>query len=232
MKRRVIFLIALFALTGQAPGAPNKWELVYEFGYNTAAAKSGPGTGTTTIQIMGGASDGGVMIGGTDNWWNSARPRATNLCELYPNGTVDCAQRPYAISPIQLTIFPLLARDFFNGLGNGSSGWERSYQVKAAIIPGASGMAGNPYTWNCVFNLHGKGQIPNAGSAVLIETTGTLTQQGGHYLKGTSKQRIAYDPVSKVPVAIRDVRTHLPQRTVYNNDFIELKLMKDSRHSK
>jgi hypothetical protein len=213
---------------GHAPTGVSR-ELVYQFGYNTPVASSGNGTGTTTIDIKGPQADGGYMITGTDSWWNTVRPRASNTCEVYSGGTVKCSQMPYALSPIQLTIFPLLARGFFKGLNAAAtSAWSENYTVYAAIIPGANGFAGTPYTWKCTFNLHGKGVIANAGGAVLITTTGTLTQQGGRYYKATSKQRIAYDPAAHVPVVVRDIRTHLPQRNVYNNDLVEMKLIKDS----
>jgi hypothetical protein len=225
-----LLLAALVGLSGQTPTLTPQRQLVYEFGYNTKVASSGNGTGTTTIAILGPAKDGGVMISGTDSWWNSARPRATNTCEVYPDGGVSCLQTPYALSPIQLTLFPLLGRSYFHGLSaNAMSSWTRSYQVKAAILPGASGFAGQLTTWKCVYTLHGKGPIAKAGPTVLIETTGTLDQQGGRYFKATSKQRIAYDPVAKIPVVVRDVRTYLPQRSVYNNDSVELKLTKDSQ---
>jgi len=229
MKAIGLFLLAFLTLSAQAPpaAAPVR-HLVYEFGYNTAVAKSGNGTGTVTIDVTGPAPDGGVMISGTDYWWNTARPRATNTCELYADGRVACSQRPYAISPIQLTIFPLLARNYFKGLSaSGDSSWTRNYSVYAAVVPGASAMAGNPYTWKCSYSLQGKGPIPNAGPTVLVETNGTLTQEGGHYWKATSKQRIAYDTSAKIPVVVRDVRTHFPQRNVYNNDLVELKLKKE-----
>jgi hypothetical protein len=57
-----------------------------------------------------------------------------------------------------------------------------------------------------------------------VHQTGTLDQQGGTYLKATEKANIAYDPVQKVPAFVEEVRTHFPQRSVYNNDTIQLKL--------
>src|SRR5271166_6542152 len=126
MKTVGLLLASLLALGGQAPAAvpaPVR-HLVYQFGYNTKVAKAGNGTGTTTVDILGPAQDGGVMISGTDYWWNTARPRATNTCEVYPNGGVTCAERPYAISPMQLTLFPLLAHKYFSGLAAGpTSSW-------------------------------------------------------------------------------------------------------------
>jgi hypothetical protein len=229
MKTIGLLVAVLVALSAQAPAPEPVRHLVYQFGYNTAVASSGQGTGTTTIDILGPAKDGGIMVSGTDHWWNTVRARATNTCEVYPNGGVSCLQSPYALSPMQLTLFPLLGRNYFKGLGPGAtSNWTRSYQVKAAIVPGASGFAGQLYTWSCVYNLHGKGPIHNAAPLVLILSEGTLDQEGGRYLKATSKQRIVYDPVAKIPAIVRDVRTHLPQRNVYNNDLVELKLTKDS----
>lgn len=224
MQKLGVLLAALILLSGQTSPVPVR-HLVYEFGFNTAVASSGRGTGTITVDILGPAADGGVEIRGTDSWWNTVRPRATNTCELYANGGVSCTQAPFALSPIQLTLFPLLARHYFAGLSqSGTSSWKRTFNVKAAILPGASGFAGQLTTWACTYTLEGKGPIPNAAPAVLVETNGTLVQQGGRFLRATSKQRIAYDPVKGIPVVVRDVRTHLPQTSVFNNDLVELKL--------
>jgi hypothetical protein len=227
-----LFAAIVFVLTAAAPPAAHApaRHLVYQFGYNTPVASEGNGTGTTTIDIMGLAPDGGVTISGTDSWWNTARPRATNTCELYPSGGVSCLARPYALSPIQLTLFPLLARGFFKALAsNPTASFTQNYNVKAAILPGASGYAGNLYTWKCTYAFHGQGPVKGAAPLELVLSNGTLTQQGGRYLSATSKQRIVYDPVAKVPAIVRDTRTHLPQRNVYNNDVVEVKLVKDSQ---
>ncbi len=229
MKTIGLLLAAFVGLSVQTPASASAHghQLVYEFGYNTKVAGSGNGTGTTTVEFLGAAADGGVMVSGTDSWWNSVRPRATNTCELYPSGGVSCTQMPYALSPIQLTLFPLLARSYFHGLSaDGKSSWNRSFPVKAAILPGASGFAGQLTTWNFAYALHGKGPIANAGALVLVVADGTLNQQGGRYLKATSKQRIVYDPVRKLPAIVRDVRTQVPQRSIYSTDWVELKLTK------
>lgn len=233
MKTIGLLLAGLVAVIGQA-SAPAQAAgpvrtLVYQFGYNTKVAKQGTGTGSTTIEILGPAKDGGLRISGSDHWWNTVRPRAKNTCEVYPTGTVKCAEAPYAISPIQLTLFPLLAAAYFHSLtSSGTSSWTQTYSLYAAIIPGAAGPAGTPVTWNCVYKLEGKGPIANSAPLILVTSNGTLDQQGGHYRQATSKQRIAYDPVAKIPVIVSDVRTHLPQRSVYNNDLIEVQLTKDS----
>jgi len=231
VRSTALFVALLVALSGQVPPAHAERHLVYEFGFNTKVASSGNGTGTTTIDIMGPAADGGVMISGTDYWWNTARPRATNTCEVYPDGGVSCQKPAYAISPIQFTLFPLLGRNYFHPLvaNGGHANWMRTYDLKAAILPGASGFASQLTSFKCVYTLEGKGKIANAGGTILVEANGKLTQQGGRYLTASSKQRIAYDPAAGIPVVVRDVRTHLPMRSIYSNDSVELKLTKDSR---
>ncbi|MBV8373390.1 MAG: hypothetical protein JOY69_09035 [Candidatus Eremiobacteraeota bacterium] len=233
MRTTALLFVAAIVLTGQtpttAPASGSVRHLVYQFGYNTKVASQGTGTGTTTIDILGSAPDGGVMVDGTDYWWNTARPRATNTCELHPNGGVSCSQRPYAISPIQLTIFPLLARGYFKPLSAGpKSNWSLSYKIYAAVLPGASGSAGEPNTWDCSYAVHGNGPIAGAAPLVLVVSTGKLVQEGGRYQSADDKLRIAYDPAAKIPVLVNDVRAHLPQRSVYNKDLVELKLVKDS----
>ena len=242
MNARTLALIvaAVLGLSAQTPSlppsaapamsSPVSRHLEYRFGFNTKVAKSGTGTGTTTIDISGPAKDGGLVISAADFWWNTVRPRATNTCELYPNGSVSCLQRPYAISPIQVVIFPLLGHSFFKGLSAGSkSSWKQTFQVKGTILPGASaGFAGNLNTWNNVYSLQGHGVVPNDPGVMLILATSTIDEQGGRYYKGTGKVRIAYDVAAKIPVIVSDVRTHIPMTSVYSKDLVELQLIKDS----
>lgn len=228
MKTLGLCLALLLALSAQTPTtapAPLR-HLVYRFGYNTKATNSGKGTGTTTIDIMGRAPDGGLMISGTDFWWNTVRPRATNTCEVYPTGSVTCGQPANGISPMQLTVFPLLGHAYFKGLARGpKSTWTNGANITAAVIPGAAGPAGAVTTWKCVFTLTDKGHIADSSPPlILIHQTGTMNQQGGRYWKATEKANIAYDPVQKVPAIINEVRTHFPQLTVNNYDNIEMKL--------
>jgi hypothetical protein len=229
MRMAALFVVAMLALSAGAPARTATRTLIYQFGYNTKVADAGNGTGTETI-VLAPAPDGGVTITGTDSWWNSVRPRATNTCELHSNGGVACTQAPYALSPIQLTLFPLLARNYFKALAaSATSNWTRSYTVKAAILPGSSGFAGQLSTWQCTYQLHGQGPIPKGAPMVLVLATGTLAQQGGRYLKVTSKERISYNPVAGVPYAVNDVRTNVPQRSIYSNDYVQALLVKDSR---
>ncbi len=229
MKAFCLFLAVIFGLSIQASALASATgrHLVYEFGYNTKAAKQGTGTGTETVDVGAQAADGGVMITGTDSWWNTVRPRATNTCELYPNGNVACTQRPFALSPIQLTIFPLLARQYFHPLmGSAHATWPLKYTITAAIIPGANGFMGESTTWNAAYEAKGEGTIKGAAPSILVVNNGKLTQQGGRYLSANDKMRIAFDPTLKLPVYVFDERSHLPQRSVYNNDTVELKLLK------
>lgn len=231
MKSFGILVAAVLALSGQtpAPQAPahHVLHLVYRFGYNTDATNSGQGTGTTTIDVKGTAPDGGVMISGTDFWWNTVRARATNTCELYKDGTVACNQAPYALSPIQLSIFPLLAKDYFKNVAGGPSKWSHTYTVAAAVVPGATGFAGQKYTWNCSFNFHNEGPIKGSTPPLdLVTMNGTLVQG---FFRAASKGKIAYDPAHKVPAVVSERRTHIPQRSSESFDVINLKLQQIQR---
>jgi hypothetical protein len=224
-------LLALIVQQGGQPQAsplPTR-HLVYEFGNNTPVASQGTGTGTMTVDISAPLPDSGVMVSATDTWWNAIRPAATNACEVYRSGDIACRKRPYAMSPMQLTLFPMLSGSFFSGLEAGGLGkWQTKYTADAAVVPGAAGMAGNPYVWNCVFELQGKGPIVDTGTAVIIEAAGKLEQTSGRYLTATSTEHIAYDPSSKIPIAVSDVRTYFPQTSIYNADLVELKLVRGS----
>jgi hypothetical protein len=216
-----LFLSGLVGMTNPtaSPSPPAVRHLEYQFGYDTKIAPSGPGTGTLSVDILGPAADGGVMISGTDTWWNSVRPQSTNTCEVYADGGVSCMQRPYDISAMQLVLFPLLGQNYFQGLSSdGTSTWNQAFQVTR----------GDLYTWKCHFTLQGKGFMPNFGRLIAIAMSGTMDEQEAHYKQGTAQGVIIYDPVAKIPAIVHDVRTHLPQTSVYNQDQVDLKLVKDS----
>ncbi len=229
MKYAGILFAAFVVLSAQTP-APSSLpvrHLTYQFGYNTNVAASGQGTGTTAIDVAGPATNGDLTITGADFWWNTVRPRAKNTCVVHPNGSVACSQAPYALSPIQLTIFSLLARDFFKGLKSGGTGtWSPAFTIHAAVIPGATGFAGQPYTWNIALTMHGKGHAPDSKRMILVQGTGTAAQQGGRFGQGTVKLGILYDPVARVPAFVNETRARLPQTSVYNQDLVQLKLVK------
>lgn len=217
------------ASSGAASGAgPAVTHLVYRFGYNTKATNQGTGTGTTTIDIGGPAKDGGVNITATDDWWNTVNPRQSYTCEVYPNGGVTCAQPPYAISPIQIAIVPLLAQNYFTALSQGpNSTWSQSYNVRATFAPAAStGFAGQVYTWNCAYKMNGKGTVPNGAPLILIHANGTMKQQGGRYITAKQDANIAFDPRINTPVLVDELITFVPMLSV-NQYTIQLRLIRD-----
>lgn len=216
------------AAASPAAGLPSVNHLVYQFGYNTKAADSGTGTGTTTIDIVGLAKDGGMTVTATDNWWNSVKPRQSYTCEVYANGSVTCPKAPYAISAIQIAVVPLLGQHFFSPLSAGPTAtWDQKYTVKATFFPSAaSGFAGQVYTWNGTSSLTGKGK-PNGGPLILIHSTGAMKQQGGRYITVNQKANILFDPRLKVPAFLSEEFTFVPRLTV-NRYTIEMKLIKAS----
>lgn len=202
--------------------------LEYRFGYNTKATKSGTGTGTVTIDITGLAKDGGMTVTATDNWWNTVRPRQTYTCEVYADGGVTCPQPPYALSPIQVAIVPLLGRNYFSALSNGSHAtWQQHYNVRATFFPSASrGFSGQVYTWQCAYTLTGKGTVSNNGSTLnSIHSTGAMKQQGGRAITVNQKANLLFDPHLKMPVYVDELLTFVPRLSV-NQYTVELKLIR------
>ncbi|MGA8534625.1 MAG: hypothetical protein WB615_10995 [Candidatus Tumulicola sp.] len=230
--------VAGFALTAspapaQQAGLPTLHHLVYQFGYNTPATKSGTGTGTTTIDIVGLAPDGGMTVKATDDWWNTVRPRQTYTCEVYSNGGVTCAQPPNAISPIQLAVVPLLGQHYFSALSAGAnSTWQQKYNVHATFAPSAtSGFAGQVYTWNGAYTLTGKGMVPNNNHQVnVIHSTGAMKQHGGRYVTVNQKANLLFDPKLGIPVYVDEEFTFVPRITV-NRYTVQMKLISFSKNA-
>jgi hypothetical protein len=213
------------ALHAPAATSTSLAHLVYRFGYNGPADDQGKQTGTTTVDVVGPASDGGVNVSMLDEWWHQSRPRQQYTCELYPTGTVKCATAPFAISPIQVTLLPLLARSYFSALAsNPNANWNMNYTVRATFLPQASGgFAGQVYTWNCAYSLTGQGTVPNDAPILLIHREGTMTQQGGPLLKVNSKTKIAYDPRIHVPIVVGEEITIVPRAST-NHYIVNLRL--------
>jgi hypothetical protein len=214
------------AATGSPSGVPAVRQLVYRFGYNTQATDEGRSTGTTTIDFVGRAKDGGMTVTATDDWWNGAKPRQSFTCEVYPSGAVTCATAPFALSPIQVAIVPLLGRRYFAALSAGShASWTQSYAVRATFFPGASGFAGQVYTWNSAFTLTGKGLLSKGSPLIAIDATGSMKQQGGRYYTANVTSSIAFDPRIRKPALIDDVITFVPTYNV-NRYTVQLRLIK------
>jgi hypothetical protein len=235
MKRIIALVGALLCATAQTPapsqmhggmaagassgGLPAIRHLVYRFGYNTKAADSGEGTGTTTIDITGLAPDGGMMINATDDWWNSVNPKQSSTCEIQTNGNIVCPKAPYMITGIQATVVPLLARGLFKPFAsNPNATATHKYNLKATFSPGIQrGFAGQVYTWNCNFSLNGAGTLkdaPHNVPLVLIHSNGQMAQQAGRYIKANGKYNIVYDPGIKVPAIVNSEWTFVPRMTV------------------
>lgn len=213
-------LALLASIEGASAGSPPaNFTIVhadYRFGYNTAAAETGPGTGTMSVDIGAAMPDGGVMVSATDTWWNSVRSRATNSCEVYPNGNVTCWDRPYDLSPMQLVLFPMLGRQYFSRLGRSGDGrWTQSYRVSH----------GDLYLYDYQFSMSGTGAAAGTDSVFAIDVNGKSDQVGGRYRGGDLKQRIYYDAEVGLPAIVEDQRAHLPQTSIYNNDYVELRLI-------
>ena len=210
-----------------AAGLPALHHLVYEFGYNTKAASQGNNTGTTTIDIGGLARDGGMTVTATDSWWNTVHPKQSSTCEVYANGGVTCSKPPYSLTVMQSAVVPLLGQSYFSALSAGlNSSWKQDYNVRATFSPGIStGFAGQVYTWNCAFSLEGKGTIPEQPPLILINSTGSLKQQGGRYTTLSQKGSYLFDPRIKTAVYVNEVLRVVPQQTT-NSYSIEMKLIK------
>jgi hypothetical protein len=215
--------------TGATPPAtatlPAVRHLVYQFGYNTKAASEGTGTGTTTIDITGLASDGGMTVTATDDWWNTVNPRQTYTCEVYPSGAVTCAQPPYALSPIQVAVVPLLGQTYFASLAaNPNATWKQNYNIRATFDPsGSTGFAGEVNTWSCAYTLLGKGTVPNGAPLLLIHSDGMMKQQGGRAITVNQKANILFDPRIQMPVYVDEALNLVPRWGV-DQYTVELKL--------
>ena len=99
--------------------------------------------------------------------------------------------------------------------------------IKAAVIPGATGFAGNQYTWDCAMDLEGHGH-PSGSKQVVVQITGTMTQEGGHYNAAKVKAGVAYDPAARLPIFVSETRSRIPQTSVYNKDLVQLQLQSSS----
>ncbi len=213
-----MLLALILGLTAQASSTTTTLvrHLEYKFAYDTTLSRGGPSTGTLSVDILGLATDGGMLVNARDWWWNASLPRQGAQCEVYPNGGVSCMQAPYLLPPMQLVLFPLLARDFFNGVSaTVTSPWRQSYNVVQSV-----------YTWASVFDLQLDEIVDN--HFALVTYHGTSLQQGGRYRKSVVDGYVEYDEQAKVPVVVRDVRTYYPTGSAFSQDSVELQLTKDS----
>jgi hypothetical protein len=219
MKIVGVLFAAVVALSAQIPANPSApiRHLEYNFAYNARLESGGHGTGTMSVDILGTAADGGMLVKASNLWYEAVRPTEETQCEVYPNGSLSCNERPYSLSPEQLVLFPLLARDYFQGLAaDGTSAWLRNYDVNR----------GDLWKWTSVFSMRAQGQVE--GRYISIAAEGTSLQLGAYHRKAHATSYILYDPLRKLPVAVSDVRMHVPNQTVFTSDSVQLKLTKDS----
>ncbi|MGA8533342.1 MAG: hypothetical protein WB615_04485 [Candidatus Tumulicola sp.] len=214
-------IAALLALGGTAPeSSPPEpvRHLQYRFGWNAEVADTGPYTGTLSVDLQPPTSDGSVTATATELWWNTIRPTATDTCQIYPNGGITCSQRPYSLSPMSLTLFPLLASNYFDVLAGGVSTWKRDFELTKGLG-----------IWDCDFTLNGKGPISGSPQLNLIEAAGTITPHVNHSVEETVDvtTRIAYDPIAKLPVLVNQELKHNHNQP-RSLETVQLKLTKSS----
>lgn len=238
MKRAILLIAALVGLSGQT--APRSTEmtspaaftvatprhLVYRFGYNAKPTDSGPGTGTITIDVVGQASDGGLTINATEDWWNSVSPKQSSSCELYPSGAVSCAERPYLLLGIEAVIAPLLARNYFSALSTGPNAtWNANYDVRASFTPGIyADFAGQLSTWSCAYTLNGAGVVPNEAPLIVVHLNGAMNQKDARRFTLKQEANVVVDPRINVPVFVSELLTPVPQLNV-NQYTVDLRLL-------
>ncbi len=224
MKILGILAAAILALSAQAPAPPAVRHLEYAFSpypvsrfvdTGSVGAISGPGTGTMSVDIAGPASDGGLVISATEDWWYSVRPRQTHTCEVYPNGGLSCEYIP-SPSASELVLLPLLARDYFSGVG--SSQWQQAYKLSF----------GDGYVVTAVKNDLRVTGSSDGGRVVNVALSGTLTQLDRRYFKAGESGTIAYDTKASVPVTVHIVRQWVPSDSTFSSNGVDFKLLKDS----
>jgi hypothetical protein len=81
------------------------------------------------------------------------------------------------------------------------------------------------HTWNCDYNLTGKGPIPKGEPVILIHATGAMKQQGGRYITVNQKANFAYDPRIHMPVYVDESITFVPRLSI-NSYTVQMKLIK------
>jgi hypothetical protein len=218
MKRLGLLLAALLALGGEAPAAPVR-HLEYAFAiYPVAKPNGGAYNGTMTVDILGAAADGGLLVRASDWWYYALRPRQAVECEVYANGDVHCDNVPPYPSESALVLFPLLAQNFFSrGSPTGASSWRQEYKVAFA-----KGLFVSAISMNLKATPQGDGRF------VIVKSEGTIRQLDGRQRYATEEGEFIYDRAASVPLVVHDARGHLPTESVYSRTAVDLRLLKDS----
>lgn len=193
-------LIAPVAVSAAVPAT----HLEYAFTAYPAVG-SGGGQGTLSVDLLGAAPDGGLLVRVHDVWthpWRELRPRAAVTCDISAGGNVNCPDAPYVLSPVQRALLPFLAPAFFQDRAS----WTQAYRVRAypsvrVSVSRAIERAG-PAPSGVRLTFNGRTTVHAAGHVTFGNTTGSLV----------------YDPSTHLPLEI-DAQT---SRTPANNAFERL----------
>jgi hypothetical protein len=218
MKTLGMLLVALLTFTGEAPIAPVR-HLEYAFAiYPTAKSNGGDYNGTLSVDILGTAPDGGMLVQASEWWYYTLRPRQSVGCEVYAGGTVRCDDVPPYPSAVELALFPLLAHDFFSGSSpNGASSWQQKFALSFA-----KGL----YVTAASMDLSATPQ--NGGQVVTVTSKGLFQQLDRRDRKTFEDGQFVYDRAASLPVVVHEVRSPTPTGSIYSQTAINLLLMKDS----
>jgi hypothetical protein len=224
MKNYLALLAALFALSGQAP-APNSAavpvrRLDYAFSIYPNLGNGG-GRGTLHVAVLGRASDGGLLIQGTDDWdlpWGRDREHQTIACEVYDSGTVTCPDDEVGLSPMQRSLFPLLATGFF------TDGNEQRFQI---VDRGPLGVLTTMSDTKLVTS-----QTSNPDRlAVDLDQRVDWKATSVTVPFATARANVIYDRQSAVPVSLHESWNDLHNPNLHDSYTLEMKLTGDSRTS-
>jgi hypothetical protein len=191
-------LLAVLALAGTTPAAPVR-HLEYAFAiYPNARPNNGYYNGTMSVDILGTAPDGGVLVRASDRWYYTLRPRQAAECEVYANGGVRCDNVPPYPSDSELVLLPLLAQSFSKGA------FRTSVSVDLSATP------------------------QNDGRLLVVKSKGEIRQLDRRQLHVFEEGTFVYDPAASVPLVVHDVRGPLPTKSVFSQTSVDLQLTKDS----
>jgi len=211
-------LAVLLALAGATPATPVR-HLEYAFAiYPNARPNNGSYNGTMYVDIFGRAPDGGVLVRASDWWYYTLRAPQQAECEVYANGDVRCDNVPPYPSDSELVLLPLLAPNFFSAASPASpSSWRQKFAV--SLSKGA-------FLTSLTMNLSA---IPQSdGRMLVVKSQGDIRQLDRRQLHVLGEGEFVYDRAASVPVAVHDVRGHLPTNSVYSQISVDLRLTKDS----
>src|SRR5579863_2165647 len=218
MKKIGMLVVVLLALAGTTPAVPVR-HLEYAFAiYPSARPNNGYYNGTMSVDILGTAPDGGVLVRASDWWYYTLRPRQAAECEVYANADVRCDNVPPYPSESALVLLPLLAQNFFGAAQAASpSSWQQKFAV--SLSKGA-------FKTSVSMDLSTTPQ--NDGRLVVVKSKGDIRQLDGRQLYLSEAGEFVYDVAASVPLVVHDVRGPLPTKSVYSQTSVNLQLTKDS----